>query len=193
MSSQADSWEATWCGQEDTEGPGQYKHWARLWSLGLLVHGSGSWGLQGGWWQISIPSKYNQKCWKQLTPQRHSHHSHAASPIRSLRCPCPSESSRVVFLLHVHLPWAQMSLFTCQGARGFCVHSTRKGGTAGHGAERLPPQETNGGWRSGEPRECSQKGSLTLSCHLSHLSKRKLFTGHLLHSACLDRTTENML
>lgn len=61
------------------------------------------------------------------------------------------------------LPWAEMSLFTCQGSRGFCVHSTRKGGPAGHDAERLPPQETNHGRQNEEPCEFSEKGSLKLS------------------------------
>lgn len=58
------------------------------------------------------------------------------------------------------LLWAQMSLFTCQGAGGFCVYSTRKGGAAGHDAERLPPQETNHGRQSEEPCEFWEKDSL---------------------------------
>lgn len=61
------------------------------------------------------------------------------------------------------LPWAQVSLFTCQGSRSFRVYSTRKGGAAGHDAECLPPQETGHGWQSKEPRECSKKGSPKLS------------------------------
>lgn len=56
-----------------------------------------------------------------------------------------------------------MSLFTCQGSGSFRVYSTRKGGAAGHYAERLPPQETSHGCQNEEPRECSKKGSLKIS------------------------------
>lgn len=56
-------------------------------------------------------------------------------------------------------PWAQMPLFTSQGSRGFCVYSTRKGGTAGHDADRLSPPETDRGQQNEQPCECAVGGA----------------------------------
>lgn len=76
-------------------------------------------------------------------------------PVCSPRC---SVSQGVLKLsscrMSTHLlPWAHMPLFTCQGSGSFRVYSTRKGGAAGHDAERLPPQETSHGWQNEKPCE----------------------------------------
>lgn len=130
---------------------------------GLLTHASGTWEPQGGWGHISIPSGYNCKHLKKMNSMETELPALLLQgPVSSPGIPVLQQAVELSFynMSTYLLPWAQMSLFTCQGTRGFCVYSTRKGGAAGHDAERLPPQETNDGWQNEEPCEFSEKDTL---------------------------------
>ena len=176
VSSQEDPYKATSIQGPLQFRPGRYKGTLGVQTLGqamkfgsgegLLVHALGTVWSPTRLWHSSMPSEYKRNTWSRWGPQKQSYLLSCCSAQRA--APGAPVSQGVLKLssccMSTHLlPWAHMSLFTCQGSGSFRVYSTRKGGAAGHDAERLPPQETSHGWQNEKPCEYSKKGSLEIS------------------------------